>query len=73
MSILISRLTRTTRIHWRTTFLLAGGLLTVIGLALPSGAVLLPGLLVLLYALLNGASAAGCRAVAQLAPWHWHG
>jgi hypothetical protein len=54
-------------------FLLAGGLLTVIGLALPSGAVLLPGMLVLLYALLDGTAGAGCRAVAQLTQWHWHG
>jgi hypothetical protein len=54
-------------------FLLTGGLLTVLGIALPSGAVLLPGLLVLLFALLKGIEAPDCRAAAQLAEWHWQG
>jgi hypothetical protein len=73
MSILISRLARTARTRWRTMFLLIGGLLTVIGIALPSGAVLLPGILVLLFALLTEIQIPDCRAAAQLPQWRWHG
>lgn len=73
MTTLISRLTRTARTRWRTLFLLIGGLLTVIGLALPSGAVIAPGMLILLFAVLNLSEVPGCRAAAQLAQWHWHG
>lgn len=54
-------------------FLLTGGLLTVLGIALPSGAVLLPGLLILLVALLSETEVPDCRAAAHLAEWHWHG
>jgi hypothetical protein len=73
MSIVVSRLARTARTRWQTIFLLIGGLLTVIGIALPSGAVLLPGILILLFALLTKTQALDCRAAAQLAKWHWHG
>ena len=71
--ILLSRLARTAQIRWRTMFLLIGGLLTVIGIALPSGAVLVPGILILLVALLRQTEAPDCRATAQLAQWHWRG
>jgi hypothetical protein len=54
-------------------FLLTGGLLTVAGIALPSGAVLVPGLLILLFALLNQTEAPDCRGAAHLAAWHWSG
>lgn len=54
-------------------FLLIGGLLTVIGIALPSGALIVPGILVLLFAVLNASAVPDCRAAAQLAQWHWHG
>lgn len=54
-------------------FLLIGGVLTVIGLALPSGVLLTPGVLVLLVALLTQTEAPGCRAAAQLTQWHWRG
>jgi hypothetical protein len=54
-------------------FLLIGGLLTVIGIALPSGAVLVPGILILLVALLTQTETPDCRAAAQLAQWHWRG
>ena len=75
MSILLPRLARAARTRWRTIFLLTGGLLTIIGIALPSGAALVPGilLLLLLVALLTETEALDCRAVTQLAAWHWTG
>ena len=73
MLIVLSRLARTARTRWRTMFLLTGGLLTVIGIALPSGAVLTPGLLILLFAVLKETAAPDGRAAAQLAGWRWHG
>ena len=54
-------------------FSLIGGLLTVIGIALPSGPVILPGILILLYALLSQTEVPDCRGAAQLAQWHWRG
>lgn len=71
--ILLSRLARTAQTRWRTMFLLIGGLLTVIGIALPSGAVLVPGILILLVALLTQTETPDCGAAAQLAQWHWRG
>lgn len=73
MAMLLSRLARTAQTRWRTMFLLTGGLLTVIGIALPNGAVLAPGILILLIALLTQTETPGCRAAAQLTQWHWRG
>lgn len=73
MTTLVSRLARTAPIRWRTMILLIGGLLTVLGIALSSGVVLLPGVLILLFALLNETEAPDCRTVAQLAQWPWRG
>ena len=73
MFMLLSRLARAARTRWRTMCLLTGGLLTVAGIALSSGAVLIPGLLIFLFALLKEAEAPDCRAAAQLAEWRWHG
>jgi hypothetical protein len=65
--------TRAARTRWRTMFLLTGGPLTVIGIALPSGAALVPGILILLLALLTQTEAPDCQAAAHLAAWHWSG
>jgi len=73
MPILLSRLARAARTRWRTLFLQTGGLLTVIGIALPSGAALIPGILILLVALLTVTEVPDCPAAAQLAQSHWHG
>jgi hypothetical protein len=73
MPILLSRLARAARTRWRTTFLLTGGLLTAIGIALPTGAALVPGILILLVALVTQTEAPDCRAATQLAAWHWSG
>ena len=50
----IVRLARAARARWRVIFLLAGAVLTVVGVLLASGAVLIPGVLLLLFALLYG-------------------
>ena len=73
MPILLSRLARTARTRWRALFLLTGGLLTVAGLALPSGVVLLPGLLILVFALLAQTQAPDYPTAAHLAAWPLHG
>jgi hypothetical protein len=73
MSILSSRLARAARTRWRTISLLTGGLLTAIGIALPSGTALVLGILVLLVAVLTETEAPDCRAAAHLAQSHWHG
>ena len=68
-----TRLARTMRTRWRPMFLLTGAMLTVVGVTLPSGAALFPGLLVLLFALLQGLGVSDCRAANQLAEWPWRG
>ena len=54
-------------------FLLAGAVLTVVGVVLASGAVLIPGVLVLLFALFYGIGSSGCKSADQLAGWPWRG
>ena len=44
---------RAVRTRWRVMFLLAGAVLTVLGVVLASDAVLIPGVLLLLVALLQ--------------------
>lgn len=73
MTILLSRLARAARTRWRAALLLTGALLTALGIALPSGAVLVPGLLILLVALLNETATLDCSAATQLTGWRWHG
>ena len=69
----IVRFARAVRNRWRVMFLLAGAVLTVVGVLLASGAVLILGVLVLLFALLYGIGASGCVSADQLAGWPWRG
>jgi len=67
------RFARAAGTRWRALFLLAGAVLTVLGVVLASGAVLLPGVVLLLVALLHGIGASGCTSADQLAGWPWRG
>ena len=67
------RFAHAVRTRWRILFLVAGAVLTVLGVVLASGAVLLPGILLLLYALLHGIGSSGCRSADLLAGWPRHG
>ena len=66
------RFTRAARTHWRAVFLLTGAVLTLLGVLLASGAVLIPGVLLLLAALLYGLGSSGCTSADLLAGWPWH-
>jgi hypothetical protein len=59
--------------RWRAMFLLTGAALTLLGVMLGSGAVLIPGVLLLLFAVLNGIGASGCTSADLLAGWPWRG
>jgi hypothetical protein len=67
------RLAVAARAHWRAMFLVAGAVLTLLGVVLASGAVLIPGVLLLLVALLHGLGASGCTSADTLAGWPWRG
>jgi hypothetical protein len=67
------RFARAARARWRAMFLLIGAVLTLLGVVLASGAVLIPGILLLLFALLRGIGASGCTSADQLAGWPWRG
>ena len=69
----VMRAARAARTRWRALFLLTGAVLTLLGVVLASGAVLLPGVLLLLVALLHGLGASGCTSADQLAGWPWRG
>jgi hypothetical protein len=45
-----SRLTHIVRTRWQAMVVLVGVLLTIVGVVLPSGAILIPGLLLVLFA-----------------------
>ncbi|HJZ29077.1 MAG TPA: hypothetical protein VJ370_22575 [Streptosporangiaceae bacterium] len=66
------RFARAVRMRWRTLFLVTGAVLTVLGVVLASGAVLLPGILLLLFALLHGIGSSGCTSADLLAGWPQH-
>ena len=56
--------------RWRAKFLATGAVLTLLGVVLASGPVLIPGALLLLVALLHhGIGASGCTSADQLAGW----
>ncbi len=67
------RFARAARTRWRAVFLVVGAVLTLLGVVLASGAVLIPGILLLLVALLQGIGASGCTSADQLAGWPWRG
>ena len=69
----MTRLARAVRTRWRTLLLVTGAVLTVLGVVLASGAVLLPGILLLLFALLHGIGSSGCTSADLLAGWPWRG
>jgi len=68
-----TRLARGVRTHWRALFLVTGAVLTLLGVVLASGAVLLPGIVLLLFALLHGIGSSGCTSADLLAAWPWRG
>ena len=61
------RFARAVRTRWRTLSLVTGAVLTVLGVVLASGAVLLPGILLLAFALLHGIGSSGCTSADLLA------
>ena len=67
-----TRLLRTVRTRWRPVLATTGALLMVAGIVLPSGMTLVPGILVLLFALLKGDGASDRRAASQMTAAHWH-
>jgi hypothetical protein len=50
-----------------------GAVLTVLGIVLASAAVLLPGMLLVLFALLHEIGSSGCTTADLLAGWPWRG
>lgn len=66
------RFARAVRTRWRILFLVTGAVLTVVGVVLASGAVLLPGIVLLLFALLHGIGSSGCTSADLLAGWPGH-
>lgn len=57
------------RTRWRAMFLITGAMLTLLGVVLAGGAVLIPGVLLLLFALLQGNRASRLAvAVGELSP-----
>ena len=67
------RFTRAARGRRRALFLLTGAVLTVLGVVLASAAVLLPGIVLVLLALLHGIGSSGCASADLLAGWPWRG
>ena len=53
--------------RWRAMFLATGAVLTLLGVVLASGAVLIPGVLLLLVALLHGIGSSGCTSAGRVA------
>ena len=67
------RFARAARGRRRALVLVTGAVLTVLGIVLASAAVLLPGILVVLFALLHGIGSSGCASADLLAGWPWRG
>ena len=64
---------RAVRGRRRALFLVTGAVLAVLGIVLASAAVLLPGILLVLFALLHGIGSSGCTSADLLAGWPWRG
>jgi hypothetical protein len=69
----IMRFARAGRARWRAVLLCTGAVLTLLGVVLASAAVLIPGVLLLLFAALRGIGSSGCTSADQLAGWPWRG
>jgi len=70
----VVRLARGARTRWEPVSLVAGGLLTVIGFALPAASpAFLVGLMVLVIALLKGVATKGRPAGQAADCWQWRG
>jgi hypothetical protein len=69
----IRQLARMVRCRWRSIFIATGALLMVVGFELSSAPVFVPGLLVLLFALLRSDGASHCQAADQLTAARWRG
>ena len=69
----VVRLARAARARWRIMCLVTGAVLTLLGVVFASSAVLLPGVLILLFALLHGVGSSGCTSADLLASWPWRG
>jgi cell division protein FtsX len=69
----VMRFARAARTRWRAMFLVTGAVLTLLGLVLASGAVLVPGVMLLLFAVLHGIGSSGCTSADLLAGWSWRG
>jgi hypothetical protein len=67
------RFARAARGRRRALFLVTGAVLAVLGIVLASAAVLLPGILLVLFALLHGIGSSGCTSADLLAGWPWRG
>jgi hypothetical protein len=69
----IRRLARMLRTRWRSMFAVTGAVLMVVGFELSSASALVPGLLLLLFAMLTRAEASHCRAADQMTAARWQG
>lgn len=67
------RSARTARTRWRALVLLTGAVLTLLGVILAISAVLIPGVLLLVFAVLHGIGSSGCTSADLLAGWPWRG
>lgn len=67
----IRGLARMLRIRWRSMFVATGAVLMVVGFELSSASAFVPGLVLLLIALLTRVEASHCRTADRLTAAHW--
>ena len=68
----VTLLARIMRARWRSMLLVAGALLVILGVTLSSTGAFVPGLLVLLVGLAQGAGRSHCQVADQMTGAHWH-